>query len=103
ILGVTVNTYKDMQKIDFNFLRNLNNKLLISVEPIQNTFGYYFFEIIYKAFDWIHVGQESGNRKNKIKATPEMIKPFYNSHLPVFMKENIRGICSSSLRKEFPI
>lgn len=108
ILGVSINNYQDcIERLSDEMLdlyKNLNNKLLISIEPIQNTFRYAYIEALGEVFDWIHVGAESGNRKGKILATPEMIKPFYDIRgIQIFMKNNLAGICPGELRKEFPV
>ena len=92
-VGFALQVFKDL---------DLQNKTLLSIEPIQENIKTDMHNFK-KYIDWIHVGAESGNRKEKPKATPEMIKPFYDLPLPIFMKENIRGICSPNLRKEFPI
>ena len=48
-------------------------------------------------------GQESGNRKDRVRATREMIEPFFDLTVPVFMKNNLAGIVPGrELRKEFP-
>jgi protein gp37 len=103
ILGVTCTTQKtiDQLEVDISNWFDPNNKVLISIEPIQEEIKIPLF--LQTMIDWIHVGQESGNRKNRIKATADMVRPFYNLSIPVFMKENIRGICYPNLRKEFPI
>lgn len=102
ILGVTCTNQKtiDQLETDLSNWFEPNNKILISIEPIQEKIKLGLF--MKRVINWIHVGQESGNRKNRIKATPEMIKPFYGLPIPVFMKENIRGVYRPDLRKEFP-
>ncbi len=105
ILGVTINTYYDYRNhaVQIDNMQDFKNKLLLSIEPIQNTFSYRFIEMVEEKFDWIHVGQESGNRKDRIKATREMIQPFFDLDIPVFMKNNLDGIIPGrKLRKEFP-
>jgi len=106
ILGVSITKFDFLlYHIDnIRYLDSLPNKWLISFEPIQENILPFVLSLTNKLyFNWIHVGQESGNRKNKIKATPEMIKPFYDiKDTAVFMKENIRGIYHPDLKKEFP-
>lgn len=94
ILGVTITNYHDcIDRLSGEMLdmyENLNNKLLISIEPMQNTFRMVYLESLKKIFDWIHVGQESGNRIYRIRATRGMIQPFFwLKEIPVFMKNNL--------------
>lgn len=104
IIGVSTPTQEKFDAwIDF-FKTNdkIINSVLFSIEPIQEKINIQEKDLLY--IDWIHVGQESGNRKNRVKATPEMIKPFYDiKDTAVFMKENIRGIYHPDLKKEFPV
>jgi len=107
ILGVTCTTQRMLNEFECDLSNwfEPNNKILISIEPIQEKIKIGLF--IKRVISWIHVGEESGNRKGKIKATWEMIKPFYNlKDIPIFMKNNLLGLVNShgySIRKEFPI
>lgn len=108
ILGITCTNQKMLddfaETLNNSFWDNCYNSLLLSIEPIQQKIDINMFLKVDGSsyIDWIHVGQESGNRKNRVRATPEMIQPFYDLDIPVFMKNNLRGICSDELRKEFP-
>lgn len=108
ILGASVTKNIDVNKLELLLainMRNNKNKTLISFEPIQEKLDELLFNImkIYKA-DWLHVGQESGNRRDRVIATREMIEPFFTlKDIPVFMKNNLAGIVQGrELRKEFP-
>lgn len=111
ILGITCTKQKEVDKLPMYsnalggvwsfFNETINNKLLLSIEPIQEKIilGTWARETI----DWIHVGQESGNRKGRIKTTREMIQPIYDlKGIPVFMKDNLDRLFPGQLRKEFP-
>jgi protein gp37 len=50
---------------------------------------------MFGACDWVIIGAETGNRKNKIEVKPEWIEPFYDLKIPVFMKESIRHLVPS--------
>lgn len=103
VLGVTCTTQLKINELECHLSNwfEPNNKLLISIEPIQEKIKIGLF--LEKVIDWIHVGQESGNRKDRIRATKEMIQPFFDLDIPVFMKNNLAGIVSGrELRKEFP-
>jgi len=107
ILGVTCTTQRMLNEFEFDLSNwfEPNNKILISIEPIQEKIKIGL--LMKRVIDWMHVGEESGNRKGKIKATWEMIKPFYNfKDIPIFMKNNLLGLVNShgySIRKEFPV
>lgn len=103
ILGVTITDNKILKKqmllID-SIQRWGNNKILLSIEPIQEKID---FTILKKLdIDWIHVGGESGNRKDRVHATGEMIEPFFDLDIPVFMKDNLEPLFPGKLRKEYP-
>ena len=104
ILGVTCVNQQKLNELDCMLSNNLefNNRLLVSIEPIQEKIKINGW--MKKMIDWIHVGEESGNRKDKVRATQEMIQPFFDlKNVPVFMKNNLAGIVSGrELRKEFP-
>ena len=103
ILGVTCVNQQKLNELDCMLSNNLefNNRLLVSIEPIQEKIKINGW--MKKMIDWIHVGEESGNRKDKVRATQEMIQPFFDLDIPVFMKNNLTGIIPGmKLRKEFP-
>ena len=103
ILGVTCTTQLQVNQFDCDLSNwwDVNNRILISIEPIQEEIKLSLF--LRKVISWIHIGQESGNRKNRVRATREMIEPFFDLDMPVFMKNNLTGIVPGrELRKEFP-
>lgn len=105
ILGVTCTTQLKINELECHLSNWWEpiNKLLISIEPIQGKIYISPF-LRLSAIDWIHVGQESGNRIYRIRATRGMIQPFFwLKDIPVFMKNNLAGIVPGmELRKEFP-
>ena len=56
--------------------------------------------------DWIIVGAETGNRKNKVVPKREWISELAEcarkSNTPIFMKESLRKIMGDDFRQEFP-
>lgn len=104
VLGVTINTYEDWNQkvIAIQKMQDCKNKLLISIEPIQNTFSKRFTEMLSEKFDWIIVGPETGNRIDKYICTPEMLDPFFDLNIPVFMKNACAKITDKPLRQEWP-
>lgn len=59
-----------------------------------------------KPMNWIIVGAETGNRKNKTIPQKEWIdhiaKTARNRGIPVFMKESLRSIMGDDFKQEFP-
>ena len=56
--------------------------------------------------NWIILGAESGNRKNKVTPRREWIEGIVQicdeHNIPVFMKESLRGLMGDDFRQEFP-
>jgi len=103
ILGVSITKNSDINKLKLHLLTIINNRVLISFEPIQEKINNKIMDLLYfDGIDWIHVGEESGNRKERIRATREMIHPFFGLDIPVFMKNNLNRLFPGQLRKEFP-
>lgn len=112
IIGVTIVDTIDF-KYAMKFFNNLyaTNKKLLSIEPIQKKIEMSIVDkrMIESNIDWIHVGQESGNRKGRVTATPEMIEPFFDFDMgkinwmftKVFMKKNLENVVPGrKLRRE---
>lgn len=106
ITGITITNNELLKKwqlaIDSIERWHLNNKLLICIEPIISKIDISILETL--NIDWLHVGQESGNRAGRVIVTREMIEPFFElKDIPVFMKDNLAGIVPGrELRKEYP-
>ena len=82
-------------------------KTFISVEPILEPVNLHpiFSTRIFPA-DWVIVGAETGNRKNKIIPKKEWIdeiaKTCRDSGTPIFMKESLRNLMGDDFRQEYP-
>lgn len=74
-------------------LKPFRNGLLTGVEACEKT-------------NWIIVGAETGNRKNKVIPEASWIMDIVEcadvTGTPIFMKESLRGIMGDCFRQEFP-
>lgn len=80
----------------------------VSIEPILEPFGEprepsEFLENV----DWVILGAETGNRKNKVTPQAEWINNItdkcYKHHIPVFMKDSLISIVGEeNMRREYP-
>ena len=80
----------------------------VSIEPILAPFKDLTDEGIYPSSktNWIIVGAETGNRKNKVVPQKSWIDEIASAAkkagTPVFMKESLREIMGDDFRQEFP-
>ena len=62
--------------------------------------------IEFRRWEWVIIGAETGNRKDKIIPKKEWIQEIADICLqegtPVFMKESLRGLMGSDFKQEFP-
>lgn len=74
----------------------------VSLEPLQRPFEEYSI----RGVDWVIIGTETGNRKNKIIPKREWIENIVNqcriANVPVFMKNSIAGIWNEPLIQQYP-
>lgn len=92
-LGITIINQNKMNELANDICDwwiNKDNKKFLSIEPIQE-------EIEMKVFpSWCIVGQESGNRKDKIRAEKEWIDKIINQcrkyDIPIFLKNNLKEV-----------
>jgi len=103
-LGVTATNQKQMDCL-YSFFEskneyNYHSKRFISIEPIQERITLTINP------DWIIVGAETGNRKNKIIPDYYWIYDIYryccSYKIPIFMKDNLKNIWPTNLIQEFP-
>jgi len=105
-LGITITNNKAFYNMDFT-INNVNTKRtkFISIEPILKDID---IKRIVNSFnlDWIIIGAETGNRKNKIIPKKEWIENIVNycrkDKIPVYLKDSLKDIYSEEI-KEFPI
>jgi len=96
-LGVTVTHMGAMNALaDAIFETTWDDKYLmfLSIEPMLESIK------MYVRPDWIILGAETGNRKDRVIPKPEWIEPFLSIDIPLFMKHNLPW--SGRWRKEFP-
>ena len=83
----------------------------VSIEPIHeellpewfvSSIGY----IEFSRWEWVVIGAETGNSKNKVVPKKEWIQEIADICLqegtPVFMKESLRGLMGEDFKQEFP-
>lgn len=120
-LGTTITNNDEWRRAAILTELNLLNTTFISFEPLHEMIDEQIIdniitgnwshykdddgEICYhygKPIDWVIVGPETGNRKNRIIAKPDMIEPFYDLKTLVFMKEACKQVIGKKLRQEWP-
>jgi protein gp37 len=81
----------------------------VSVEPLQGEISKYSLlcsAIRGKGINWVIIGAETGNRKNKIIPKREWIENIvqqcHAENVPVFMKSSLADIWGESLIQEYP-
>ncbi len=78
----------------------------VSIEPLLHSLSEKDMRIIPMTNDWIIIGAETGNRKDKV--TPDkrwvndIVRHAKERDVPVFMKESLREIMGADFRQEFP-
>ena len=89
-------------EMPFFYCKGVN--VFLSVEPILAPFGNLGNQDSF--VNWIIVGAETGNRKNKVvpqKAwIDELSEQCRRTGTPIFMKESLRGIMGEDFRQEYP-
>jgi len=84
------------------YYSNMNNTFL-SIEPIQDDFSEQW-EI--KSVNWVIIGAETGNRKNKIiperKWIENIVRYCHAANVPVFVKSSLQEIWGEPLIQEYP-
>lgn len=88
--AVLIKTINKMSDIVGASITKCQNKG-ICIEPMQEDLSSWVNGIS-SLFDWVIIGSETGNRKNKIEVKSQWLEPFYDLKIPVFMKESIRHL-----------
>ncbi len=106
ILGVSYTGRGSVPMTHFHH-ENHNNKRAISVEPYQKRMGIGRIETIASNYDWIIVGAESGNGKNKVIPEKEwiddIIKVCNFMGTPLFLKNSLYELYPDlTVIREFP-
>ena len=78
----------------------------LSIEPMLERFGKCDERGSVAVTDWVIVGAETGNRKDKVIPQKEWILELAEEcdkrNKPIFMKESLRELMGSDFRQEFP-
>ena len=106
-LGFTANTMKDLADgiphIEKVRTMSLSGKYLYytCIEPILEEINPLGILLI----DWVILGAETGNRKNKIIPKKEWVENIVDyckkNKIPIYLKDSLRSICPEGI-KEFP-
>lgn len=117
-IGITVTNNDEWNKISFLTELSLKNKTFISFEPLYECIEDSIFDNIITG-DWSHYGEEDGEvcrhygkpvdwvivgpERGKI-LDREILLPFFNLDVPVFMKESCKKSLyeGEALRKDWP-
>lgn len=83
-----------------------NANRFLSIEPILERIPEYILCVLMDQLDWIIVGAETGNRKDKVIPKKEWIMDIKNqcnnAGVPIFMKESLRELMGQDFVQEFP-
>ena len=81
-------------------------KTFASIEPILEPFDWVPGLKHIGLPDWIIVGAETGNRKNKVRPEKDWLGGIVNGcaehNIPLFMKESLRELMGADFRQELP-
>lgn len=91
---------------DVPFFFSNKCKTFASIEPILEPFDWVPGLKHIELPDWIIVGAETGNRKNKVRPEKDWLGGIVNGcaehNIPLFMKESLRELMGADFRQEFP-
>lgn len=77
----------------------------VSIEPILEPFSR-DGEASYPRADWVIIGAESGNRRDRVTPRHEwidnLVQHYRNSAVPVFLKDSLEGLMEGQLLQERP-
>lgn len=81
-------------------------KTFASIEPILEPFDWVPGLKRIELPDWIIVGAETGNRKNKVRPGKDWLGGIVNGcaehNIPLFMKESLHNLMGADFQQEFP-
>ena len=82
-------------------------KRFVSIEPLIEDIKPKDNQILFSHVDWVIIGAETGNRKNKVVPQFDWIKDIVlaadKAGIPVFMKDSLIGIVGEkNMRREYP-
>lgn len=103
--GTSITKEAEMHK--FNYLPADYNNTFVSMEPILEDLKPSEHNILFKQVNWVILGAETGNRKNKVVPKKEWIDNIVEEckrvNVPVFMKDSlIQIVGEENMLREFP-
>lgn len=88
---------------DFYYPHYPEKNRFVSFEPLLYDIGAHIGST---GAQWHIIGAETGNRKGKVATQREWVEHIVEysdkNHIPVFMKESLRGLMGDDFRQEFP-
>lgn len=88
---------------DFYYPAYPEKNRFVSFEPLLYDIGAHIGST---GAQWHIIGAETGNRKGKVATQREWVEHIVEysdrNHIPVFMKESLRGLMGDDFRQEFP-
>ena len=105
-IGTTVTGRNDFERLlDLSDSWKTGAKWFVSAEPLLEDISDDLADC-FSAMDWVIVGAESGNRRDKVVPRREWIERIVRCcepvGTPVFMKESVRKIMGDGFRQDFP-
>lgn len=99
-LGTTVESQKQVGRIETLLLVDAE-KRFVSFEPLQSKID---FKFDFQRLDWIILGAETGNRKDRVKPETDWVTHLLwtHSNVPAFMKDNLRPYFHGEMYQQFP-
>lgn len=98
--GSTVTTEKDL------FFYSGKHNTFLSIEPILSKFETIGDQDKHAVCDWIIIGAETGNRKERVAPEKEWIMNIKEqcnfAGIPIFMKESLRKLMGQDFVQEYP-
>ena len=90
-----------------NYLYTNKVNTFLSIEPLLEEFTYKEYAHTFKGIDWVIIGAETGNRRDKVVPKKEWVnaitKACDDCCIPVFMKDSLINIVGEeNMRREFP-
>lgn len=87
---------------ELNFTTHHSIQTFVSIEPLLKPFT----EFSIKGIDWVIIGAETGNRKDKVVPKREWIESIVwackNNEIPVFMKSSIKELMGEDFIQQYP-
>ena len=102
-MGVTITNAKELAALQGSWFLQRCGKKFLSIEPLLEYLDLYSTSAF---VDWIIVGAETGNRKDKIIPEAEWIGEITfnadNQDVELFMKPGLKTVWGNDLLQEFP-